>query len=149
MKKLALILAITPLFAHSGEQGGYNQHHQPAFSSVTQELNVNQYQHSSASANASASTSSASSANGGNVNVDNDVAASSTVTGSSNTTAKCWRYDSTSGSFIFAGLTKTLMIRDLVCTLGEPLNPEQKIALCLENSDYRKLRNIMKAPCEQ
>ena len=147
MKKLAVILAIIPLFAHSGEQGGYNQHPQPAFSSVKQEIIVNQYQHASAEANAAASTSSTSS--GGNVNVDKDVAASSTVTGSSNTTAECRYYDSVSGSFIFAGLTRTTMLRDLVCTLGKPLNPEQKVALCLESADYRKLRSLMKDPCQQ
>lgn len=154
MRKLTIILAILPIFAHSGEQNGFYIHRELAYSRGSQALTANQYQHTSAEANASSKAVSASSANstnsvkGGDVNVDSDVAASSTVTGSSNTTAQCRYYDSVSGSILIGGFTKTTMLRDLVCTLGEPLNPEQKIALCLESSDYRKVRNLLKEPCQ-
>lgn len=133
MKKLALLLGIVSCFAQAGEG------HQPQGSNSFAASEAFAKSLSSSGANSQSSAGSAS------VNVNNDVAASSTVTGSSNTTANCWRYDSTSGSIIIAGLTKTLMVRDLVCTLDKPLNTEQKIALCLENSDYRKLRNIQHA----
>ena len=139
MKKiLLLVMGLMVPIVHAGES-----HYPQPQPSLQQSIKINteseSYAGALASSNSNATSGSAS------VHVDNDVAASSTVTGSSNTTANCWRYDSTSGSFIFAGLTKTLMIRDLVCTLDKPLNDEQKLALCLENSDYRKLRDIQHA----
>ena len=132
-KLLFLGLWLTASLSFASEQ-----YRQPTLN-LQQSVKINTEAESYAGALATANSGDAS------VRVDNDVAASSTVTGSSNTTAECWRYDSTSGSFIFAGLTKTLMVRDLVCTLGKPLNNEQKIALCLENADYRKLRDILHA----
>lgn len=66
----------------------------------------------------------------------------------SNTTAECRYLQSNSLQLVVFGTANTSMLRDLVCTLAKPLSDEQKLALCLESSDYRKIRTHLNKPCE-
>jgi hypothetical protein len=96
----------------------------------------------SAAATATAKASSDATAQGGGyVNIDEEKpAASSSPAASSNTTAECRYLDQWAAGIVLATFSKTKMLRDLVCTLGKPLNTEQKLALCIESGDYRELR---------
>lgn len=88
---------------------------------------------------------------GGNssVNVDNDkLPVSSAMSASSNTSAECRYLQANSVQAFFVGATNTTMLRDLVCTLAKPLNDEQKLALCIESADYRKIRKQIGSECE-
>jgi len=85
------------------------------------------------------------------VSIENDAARIpvSTASGSfSNTTSPCRYLQANSVQFLFFGGSNTSMNLDLVCALEKPLNEEQKLALCLSNADYRKVRAQLGAPCE-
>ena len=83
------------------------------------------------------------------VEVDNERApVSSAIAGSSNTTADCRYLQQNSLQLVVFGGTNTTMLRDLVCTLGKPLTDEQKLALCIESADYRKIRAHVGDECK-
>ncbi len=82
-------------------------------------------------------------ANGGYTNikyVTEKPAASSSPAASSNTTADCRYLEQWALSVVILNGSSTKMLRDLVCTLEKPLNPLQKLALCIDSGDYRNLR---------
>ena len=76
------------------------------------------------------------------------AAASAGTPATTNTTTACRYLDAFSIQLVFAGGTKTTSVRDLVCTLGLELNVAQKIALCIESADYRRVRTAMGEPCK-
>lgn len=85
---------------------------------------------------------------GQNVNIEQKRQPVATAAGaSSNTTADCRYLQANSVQFIGFGTNNTTMVRDLVCTLGKPLNDEQRAALCIENATYRKIRAGEGDPC--
>lgn len=67
-------------------------------------------------------------------------AAAASPAASSNTTAQCRYLEQYAVGIVIATASGTKMLRDLVCTLGEELNPLQKLALCIESGDYREMR---------
>lgn len=95
---------------------------------------------------------STSNSGGNSINVHGDEAKRipvATASGSfSNTTAECRYLQANSVQFLFFGGSNTTMLRDLTCVLGTNLNAEQKLALCLESADYRKIRVQLNQPCE-
>jgi hypothetical protein len=84
-----------------------------------------------------------------NVNIEQKRNPVSTAASSvSNTTADCRYLQSNSTQLFGFGGSNTSMLRDLVCVLGKPLNDEQKIALCIESPEYRKVREQAGNPCK-
>lgn len=95
---------------------------------------------------------STSNSGGNSINVQGDDAKRipvATASGSfSNTTAECRYLQANSVQFLVFGGSNTSMVRDIVCTLGTNLNAEQKLALCIESAEYRKIRKQLGNECE-
>jgi len=110
---------------------------------------TNQQQSQAQNAIAGANASGGLGGAGGYVYNDSERNPVATASGSfSNTTAECRYLQANSFQFVVFGTQNTSMLRDLVCTLSKPLTDEQKLALCLESSDYRKVRSHLNQPCE-
>jgi len=149
------ILAIGLMFAVTANAGGYKPESNGAnalSNSNSSSVSVSGAVSGSESTSTSVSNASTGSSNSNtSVNIENDSerVPVSTASGSfSNTTAECRYLQSNSVQLLVFGTSNTSMLLDLVCVLKNPLTEEQKLALCLSNSDYRKIRKHLNNECE-
>lgn len=152
MKKLSMAIILTlPMMANATGETHFNAL-QPnintsAIQSATQVQNNALDAHSTSNGGNSASNS-----GGNSINVQGDEAKRipvATASGSfSNTTAECRYLQANSVQFLVFGGSNTSMVVDLPCLLGKELNKEQRLALCLDNKNYRKIRDYIGDSCE-
>lgn len=153
MKKLSMAIILTlPIYANATNYGNPLQGSSAVSNSSSVQVQA-QVQNNALDAHNSVSGGNSASNSGGNsINVRGDEAKRipvATASGSfSNTTAECRYLQANSVQFLFFGGSNTSLIRDLTCTLGANLNAEQKLALCLESADYRKIRKQLGNECE-
>lgn len=152
MKKLTMAILLTlPMMANATGETHFNALQPNISTSLVQ--GQAQVQNNAPSIHTNANGGNSASNSGGNtINVHGDEAKRipvATASGSfSNTTAECRYLQANSVQFLFFGGSNTSMVRDLVCSLGANLNAEQKLALCLESADYRKIRKQLGNECE-
>lgn len=153
MKKLTMAILLTsPMMANATNYGNPLQGSSAVSNSSSVQVQA-QVQNNALDAHSTSNGGNSASNSGGNsISIHGDEAKRipvATASGSfSNTTAECRYLQANSVQFLFFGGSNTSLVRDLTCTLGANLNAEQKLALCLESADYRKIRKQLGNECE-